>query len=497
MKRNPIQDIVRSKNRISMIKSKNIIEDIHDNSDQIDVKPENIEDGKLAKIKFLDSENNTINNTVAETTNQNTYSSPNPTENTYAKELVKETPIVQEEPDVTDYESVYTKEPLKTKKVRNKKLPLFIFLAVLFVGILYVLSVIFAHATVYVKNKVQHFVFTDEVFTAQRDASSNLEFEIMIVDGEESKQMIFTETKELSTKAHGEVVIYNAFSKTPQKLLINTRLEDDAKMIYMTDKAVTIPGYTMSGTKVVPGSVTVGITAANAGDKYNGDPRDFVIFGYKGTAKAKSIYARSKTSLTGGAVGPVFTPSATESGVINTDISVLLRTKLEKKLQAQIPPGYIYYPGSSQFKLDFSSDNLISKTSEATIEAKATLSAILLKSEDLQKAIIKSVYPGVLESEIPEITIADMSNLAFSYKNPAETINKTTNSISFVLNGEGDMVWNPDLEKLKTTITGMPVADLDQIFKSDPGIENARVILRPPWQKKLPKKINYITIEKE
>lgn len=485
MKRNPIQDIVRVNNKISIVKPKNIV----DIKEPEEIIPKKTFGQRLTKIKFLDSNNKEEDNENEEIHDQDIF------EDTPIKTIEEDKPI-KINTDIEDYDHSYSKKN-KIKKNRNKKLPLFIFLSLLFVGILYTLSVVFAHATIYVKNKVQHFVLADEIFTAQRGDSSNLQFEIMIVDAEETKQMIFTETKELSTKAHGEVVIYNTFSKTPQKLLINTRLEDDSKLIYMTDKAVTIPGYTMSGTKVVPGSVTVGVTAASAGEKYNGDPRDFVIFGYKGTAKAKGIYARSKTSLSGGAVGHVFTPSATEAGVINTDMSVLLRTKLEKKLQAQVPPGYIFYPGSSQFKLDFNSNNLISKTSDAKIEAKASLSAILLKSDDLQKIITKSVYPSVSDSEISEIMIPDITKLSFSYKNNDELISKTTNTINFVLNGEGDLVWNPDLEKLATSIVGMSINDLDKIFKADPGIENARVILRPPWQKNLPKKLNYIKVEKE
>lgn len=478
MKRNPIQDIVRVNNKISVVKEK---KSTQKDTDIIESVEDKTFEEKLSKKKFLEQD----------------------TDSAYDEEVA--TIKIKEEGKVTKaskthhvhHEPVHINKKVVVKKPRNKKLPIFIILALAFIGLLYALSVIFAHATLYVHNKVQHFTFADEVFNMQRTESSALHFEIMIVDGNESKEMTFTETKELSTKARGEVVIYNAFAKTPVKLLINTRLEDDAKNIYMTDKAVTIPGYTMSGTKVVPGSVVVGITAQNPGEKYNGDPRDFVIFGYKGTAKATKIYARSKTSLSGGATGNVYTPSATEKGTISTDIGVLLRNKLEKKLQAQVPEGYVFYPGSSQFTLDLNSDNLTSKTSDAKIEAKATLSAVLIKSEDLQKAIIKAVYANVGADEISEISVPDMSKLIFAYKNPTDVINKSTTNINFTLSGDGDLVWNPDLEKLHTTIVGMQVDQLDKIFKADPGIENVRVILRPPWQKNLPKKANYITVKTE
>lgn len=478
MKRNPIQDIVRVNNKISVVKDKKSTKKTEQYTEPVE---EKTFEEKLSKKKFLE---------------QDSYSQDD--EEVSTIKIKKEGKVAKASPA----HHVHTEPPhinnkITKRKSHNKKLPIFIFLSLAFVGLLYILSVVFAHATLYVHNKVQHFTFADEAFNMQRNPSSALHFEIMIVDGTESKEMTFTETKELSTKARGEVVIYNAYSKTPVKLLINTRLEDDTKNIYMTDKAVTIPGFTMSGSKVVPGSVVVGITAQNPGDKYNGDPRDFVIFGYKGTAKATKIYARSKTSLSGGATGNVYTPSATEKGTISTDIGVLLRNKLEKKLQAQVPEGYIFYPGSAQFALDLNSDNLTSKTSTAKIEASATLSAVLIKSDDLQKAIIKAVYANVGDDEISEIQVPDMQKLIFAYKNPNEIINKSTSNIDFTLSGDGDLVWNPDLDKLHTTVIGMKVDQLDQIFKADPGIENVRVILRPPWQKNLPKKANYISIKRE
>src|SRR3989344_7208355 len=188
---------------------------------------------------------------------------------------------------------------LPRKKNKAKR---YIFLSFLLLIVIFLIFNFFASVKVYITPKIEQFSFNSEKFTANRNSTSSLPFEIMIIEGSEEKDVTFSEIKEIATKAKGTVVLYNEYSTTPQKLLINTRLIDDKGLIYMTDKAVSIPGYIKSTSKVVPGSISVTVTAQNTGDKYNSELKDFKVLGFKGNPKYDKVYARAKTTFVGGAV---------------------------------------------------------------------------------------------------------------------------------------------------------------------------------------------------
>lgn len=441
-------------------------------------------------------------------------------------------PVVHKEPEIVEEEideiietqdseineevSAPVHTPVKTKRRKEKKmfstdftsgrnhvrgLKRKTFLAVfgilvLFVGI-YFVSLRFGHATVYITHKNEPFTFTNKTFKATRTSGDSLAFEVMAVSDSIDKEVVFSDSKQLSTKATGSVVLYNEYSKTPQKLLIKTRLIDDKGRIYYTDKALTIPGYTLSGGKIVPGSVATSVTAAEAGDKYNSEPEDFTLVGFKGTAKADKIYARSKGSITGGASGLMYMPTAEEKGELNTDVLLALRSKLAKAIEAQVPPEYILFEDSIKFSVDFDSDTVLSENPNAKINAKGTATALILNQRELEKNIIRAVNSKITEDEINEISIPELNNFVFKISDSTGPIDKSISNVSFDLTGDGTLAWSPNYDDIKTILVGVKKADVDSIFLAEPGIESARVLFTPPWQKTLPTNINYIKIKKE
>jgi hypothetical protein len=385
----------------------------------------------------------------------------------------------------------------KTPRV-PKKLFLIIGTAVIAVaGIVLLVNKYFSYVHIYVTPKVQSYSLNNESFTANKSSNSQLGFEIMIVDGEEKREATFSEKKDALTKATGTVVIYNAYSNKPQKLLIHTKLADEDKRIYLTDREVSVPGYTGTGTKIVPGSVEVKITASGTGPAYNGDPRDFVISGFAGTAKATKIYARSKTPLSGGQAGLVYTLSPEEKGKVAVDGGTALYNKLLKKLQAQVPPGYIVYTGSTQFAKKMTDEVFQSPTPEGSVTISGTLSAPIFKISEIQDSIIQEVYPNVKANELKEITAEKMDSLVFAYSDPATTITKSTDTIKFTFTGSDQLLWHPLLDVLESKLAGVNKDSINTIFISDPGILKARAVFRPPWKKNVPKDLSHIKITLE
>lgn len=434
------------------------------------------------------------------------------------KEELEDIVDINEADSIEEDTSQIEETPVKTKRKRRKEKKmfshdftigrhgrrgsrhktLFVILGILalFTGI-YFISLRFGHATVYITHKNEPFTFTNKVFKATRTTGEDLAFEVMAVSDSVEKDFVFSDSKQLSTKAKGTVVLYNEYGKTPQKLLINTRLVDDKGRIYMTDKALTVPGYTVSNGKIVPGSLTTTMTASEAGDKYNSEPKDFTLVGFKGTAKEKKIYARSKGSITGGASGLMYMPTAEEKGELNTDILLALKSKLSKSIEAQVPPDYILFQDSIKFSLDFDSDNALSDSPNAKINASGTATAIILNQRELEENIIRTVNSTITTEEINQISIPELSNFVFKISDSVGAIDKSTSSISFELTGEGTLAWNPDYDKLKSLLAGVSKIDVNTIFITQPGIESARVLFTPPWQKTLPTNLNYIKVKQE
>ena len=100
--------------------------------------------------------------------------------------------------------------------------------------------------------------------------------------------------------ARGNVVIFNKSSQAPQVLIATTRLEMSDGKIYRIPQTITVPGYTRENGEMVPGSREVEVVADKPGAEYNIGLTDFVITGFKGSAKFETVFARSKTEMSGG-----------------------------------------------------------------------------------------------------------------------------------------------------------------------------------------------------
>ena len=411
----------------------------------------------------------------------------------------KQIESMEQEPmvDFRSYDTHHNDKSLHRKS--NKRLIFVILCALVFLVLGYFLSIKFGHVKVYITPKQEPYTLTEKTFEARRAPEGDVAFEIMILNNEVQKDFELSESKVVNNKAKGLAVIYNTYSKTPQKLTINTRLEANNKKIYMTDKAVTIPGYTLSKAgKVVPGSVEVGVTASATGDSFNTEPTDFVIVGFKGTAKASKIYARSKGAIAGGASGEAYIPTPEEKGKISAEMDLEVRSKLEKEVNAQVPAGYVLLPGSLSIQNSFNPDSISSPTKTASIKASSLAKAIILHKREFEEKVIKTVYENVSSDELAEISSPKLfTDFEFKLAGSSDSISKETQVISFTVSGSDNLLWTPNLENIKNALLGVTKDQVQSVFGKFSAIGKARLVLIPPWQSKMPLNINYIKVKSE
>ncbi len=364
---------------------------------------------------------------------------------------------------------------------------LWIVAAAAVIFLFFAISFLFAKAEVKINPKVVDAPY-NKTLVAVKDGSTNeLSFDLVVLSGEESRNLTGGETKEVSERARGTVIIYNNFSAAPQSLAIDTRLEGSNGKIYKTSKALTVPGLKGS----TPGSVEVGIYANEPGEAYNSGPLDFTILGFKGTPKYSKFYARSKGDITGGFVGQGSVVSEGSKANAMNELKDILEAKLVKKATEQIPAGFILYPDANFVNID--SENVgqaEAGSSSVPVTIKGTLYGFIFNEEELAKKIVSS---AVTDYDNSEVYISNIKDLAFALIN-RDSSTASVNTINFTLSGTPKIVWKFDENTLAKELLGKKKKDFSQILSEYPNIDSADLNLRPFWKRSFPSELKNIDV---
>jgi len=376
------------------------------------------------------------------------------------------------------------------RKIKDRPRSMLWFVAIIsLVFFLFALSYLFSKATVTVNPKVQELVL-DENLSASRDGSTEaLSFDLVVISGEENKIVRATEEKDVSLKAEGVVVIYNAFSSASQLLSIDTRLEGSNGKIYKTKKQINVPGMAKDG---IPGSVEVGIYASQADEGYNSAPLDFKIFGFKGTPKYSKFYARSKGAITGGLKGKLLIISDSQKASVINEMKTNLQIQLFKKATDQIPSGFILFKDAVFLDTDPNSiDFTSSKDNLLPIKLKGTLYGILFDEQKLSKKIALDSIENYDDSGV---YLPNIRDLTFSLSSKNNNSFADVKNIEFNLSGPAKIVWRFDGDKLAGELLGKSKKDFNQILAQYSNVDSAESQLSPFWKMSFPNKIKNIKV---
>ena len=353
---------------------------------------------------------------------------------------------------------------------------------------LFALSYLFSKAEVTVDPKIKDIVLNENLSASKDSNTGGLPFDLVVIPGEETKTVAAIEEKEISQKAKGTVLIYNAFSSVSQALNIDTRLEGSNGKIYKTETRTIVPGMAKNGT---PGSVEVKIYGAEAGEEYNSAPLDFKIFGFKGTSKYSKFYARSKGEITSGFKGKTHIVSLVDKENAVTELKNILKEKLLKKATDQIPSGFVLFKKAIFLDIDDGENiELLSPNDTLPIKLKGTLYGILFEEKQLTKKIAQDT---IEEYDGSEVYISNVKDLIFSP--PAKEISfKDIKTLNFNLSGTAKIVWKLDVDKLATDLLSKSRKEFYQILSQYPNINSANLTLSPIWKRSIPDKIKDIKI---
>ncbi|KND50193.1 MAG: hypothetical protein AB198_01910 [Parcubacteria bacterium C7867-003] len=327
-----------------------------------------------------------------------------------------------------------------------------------------------------------------ETFVAKKDAVTGLAFQTVTVSKDVEKTVKGTGEEKVEKKSQGRIVIYNNYNNQPQKLVATTRFQTPEGLIFRLVSPVTVPGRTVSGSTTVPGSVEVLVEADKPGVSYNIGLKDFTIPGFKGDPKYTTVYARSKTEMTGGFSGMQKIVSKEVLAQAETEMKAELESMLIKDIEAQIPANFISYKEGLSYTLDPITQVPNTGKEDVVLRKRGKTSAVIFDRGALTKIILGKLMPEV-ESETVKIT--NLADLGFKIDNVNTDLDK---QVSFTLSGNANFVWVFDQNKLENDLLGLNKKSAKSVIANYPGISEAWIETKPFWNQNIPKDLNKVTI---
>ncbi|MFH0803539.1 MAG: hypothetical protein V1877_00240 [Candidatus Tagabacteria bacterium] len=333
----------------------------------------------------------------------------------------------------------------------------------------------------------QEFAEADASFSASVEPKNNgLPLEVMKMSYSEKETIQPTGKKQVSRKAAGQIIIYNAYSSQPQNLIRDTRFETSDGKIYRIDKSVVVPGAKIEGGKITPSEIEVTVFADKPGEEYNIGLTDFTIPGFKDQERREKIYGRSKTKMEGGLVGEISVATEDDINKVKSSLREKVKNYLLKMGANPKTDNFFLYDEAKQIVFDEQKNGPKpgDETGQLEFEESATFFGFLLKKSDLYRALAEKYLSS---EDASQIEIADADKLAF------ETKNFTSNSINFNIKGQVHFFWKIDEVDLKNELV-KERENPNNVFIKYPSIKKAKIVFKPSWWHHMPKDSSQIKI---
>ncbi|MBU1291890.1 hypothetical protein KKH07_00130 [Patescibacteria group bacterium] len=395
---------------------------------------------------------------------------------TVKKEPVKVESVIQPR--------IFSEVEKKTGSSWSKLMIIFIIVALIVAG--FVSYLILPNAEINITLKTEALIFDLSVVglesISQINESLN-QIPLQEVEVTKTKDREFTATgeRDIKEKASGRITVYNEYSSSPQVLVATTRFESSDGKIFRILESVTVPGAKIEEGKIIPSIFEIEIIADQAGEEYNIGPSDFVIPGFKGTAKYAGFYGRSSESMSGGYIGRANVVLAEDLEKAKETLIKELKDEVQKILEDQIPTNLKVLEGGLKEEITkiSSSHNEGEQADKFTIEIKVIMKALLFKEDDLKSLVgLNSV------SKISGDKVLIEGTQKISWQAPE--IDWLKGEASFSLNVEEKVAQQIDIQSLKDDLVGQDEVEVRRYLASQPEIERAQVSFWPFWVNKIP-----------
>ncbi len=350
-----------------------------------------------------------------------------------------------------------------------------VILTLVLVGIGFYLWAKFGSVLIKVTPRQQNVVLSDTL---------EVPYETIVVEATESVNVLAAGSKYVQTRASGKIVVYNKQSSS-QVLVANTRFQAPNGNIYRSQERVIIAAN---------GSVEITVVADAPGEKYNIGLVDFTLPALQGTSRYSKVYARSKTSMTGGFAGNVKTVAPSDLEKAKDTLVKSLQERLTSEAKLQLPGDFVLYDDGIILELGRVSEPAATdKSNTAVVSQSAKLSGLAIN-----KAVLSQVAATatVEDYEGEDVVIENLGDLKVSFPGKGELKIGQDKAVSVRIEGEIKLVWSFNEEGLKRNLVGASRDGFPEVLKKFPSIQKAEAVFNPPWMRSFPGKLERIKIEK-
>lgn len=331
-------------------------------------------------------------------------------------------------------------------------------------------------------------------FVATKDAEKNkLSFKLVVLESSLSGEVVATGEKNIEKKASGNIVIYNEYSSSSQKLIKRTRFEAPNGKIYRINKSVVVPGTKVENGKIIPGSIEVTVYADIPGEGYNVGLTDFTIPGFKGDPRFDKFYARSKTPIEDGFSGVVKVASEEDILKVEKELTNSLKETLLVQVRSQVPGDFILYNDAVFFSFKNIGSKKEVKENMVDITEEGILYGVLFNKNELSKFIAANT---IATYDNGDVSVLGLEKLNFSVVNKEDFNPKKDTTLKFTISGPAIIVWDVNETLLTRDLLGIKKEDFLKVIGEYSNIQRAEATLKPFWKKVFPENSEDITIRK-
>ena len=291
-----------------------------------------------------------------------------------------------------------------------------------------------------------------------------------------SEEFNATGEKNIGEKASGTMTLSNSASDDPVNVSAGTVFTASNGFRFTSSSAVTVPGGSIEGGKIVPGKASVDVVADTVGDAYNLSARSY-------TSSNSNVSAQGST-MTGGTnklvkiISKEDVDGARESLVEQGKLNAL------EKLKAQFDnEGLIIIDESLSTKRGEVAVSPAIGAEAAKGIVKETVTYTLL-------AVEKTDYRTYLEEKLASDLKKDQKIVDYDEKDARFELKGT----SYVLSARPKAGPDIDIDELANELAGKKFSDAVIIAEDKQDVSEAKVRLSPFWVFSVPKNPEKITI---
>jgi len=348
------------------------------------------------------------------------------------------------------------------------------FLVVIFLLLVFfVFSVVFSETTVTVQPQSASVSVDTELAASSGQANPEADLTYQITTVSKSLPPVAatsSKTEYQESRASGTLSIINE-SADEIRLVADTRFASPDGKIYRTQSANTVPAGDQ---------VTAQIIAAEAGQSYNiATSTTFTIPGLSGSKEFETVTGQTDR-VTGGIKAEVpVVATSTLSGALPDTTN--LKSQLQAKLADTVPSSRVTFADGQFFS---TSTQPQSQAGQPAVVLEGKLTALTFSNRQIAKQIASTKEIDVAKDD--NVRIPGLNDFSFTLTERSAFDPTAQGSITFTLNGTGQIVWQYNKDKLARDLRGIEIGGLDNILEKYDAIESANVSTRPFWKRSFP-----------